>query len=376
METLSGEALENKQFNHRQRLYDDTTTWLAEALNGNLRTSFEFSFDGNELYSQDGGKIRTVFEQSLEDSINLPANLSFEWRRRNHEFEEYQEMVSMMRGNNFNTIVVVSDFPAELNKQSRDIGGYNVTRKQTMLRVITKTEENKLQLTTQSLDGSNRQALEEIYNYFGLCPEQGELLEQRIHANLSSIEQNNLADDLTKIYDHELTKQYGGNFYAGQRESNFIDTYSFIRTQSDLVDHYLHNVQSFGENPDILLGVIAAIEVRFDKLTVDNITKHDFVQTPDCLMIEINNAIAQTYTEQRQYSGCGLSLSSQETVITELSQSGYGNKTNIEQKYSFNKKMHCVVCQSPPKAPNEPKKMCGPCGICKSCDKALSSKIK
>lgn len=40
------------------------------------------------------------------------------------------------------------------------------------------------------------------------------------------------------------------------------------------------------------------------------------------------------------------------------------------EKYSFDKKMFCVVCQAPPKKEDKPKR-CGPCGICKSCDGKL-----
>lgn len=44
--------------------------------------------------------------------------------------------------------------------------------------------------------------------------------------------------------------------------------------------------------------------------------------------------------------------------------------TFSRENYSFNIKMHCVVCQPKPK-PNEPPKMCGPCGICQGCDTKL-----
>jgi hypothetical protein len=39
-----------------------------------------------------------------------------------------------------------------------------------------------------------------------------------------------------------------------------------------------------------------------------------------------------------------------------------------EKKYKFDKKMFCVVCQEPPKKGEEMKE-CGPCGLCRTCDK-------
>lgn len=54
----------------------------------------------------------------------------------------------------------------------------------------------------------------------------------------------------------------------------------------------------------------------------------------------------------------------------------FGSMNSIEFRYSFNRKMHCVLCQRPPKKDKkgrlEPRKMCGPCGLCRDCDKKLS----
>ncbi len=53
-----------------------------------------------------------------------------------------------------------------------------------------------------------------------------------------------------------------------------------------------------------------------------------------------------------------------------LKQSSEEVKSSIfkGEKYSFNKKMYCVVCQPSPKQEEKPK-MCGPCGLCRTCDK-------
>lgn len=81
-------------------------------------------------------------------------------------------------------------------------------------------------------------------------------------------------------------------------------------------------------------------------------------------------------TAGRSYGGCsgaslGADLEANESDDVD-SQDVYGGKAG-ETSYKFDKKMFCVVCQAPPKK-NEDKKMCGPCGICKGCDKKLSKK--
>ena len=56
-----------------------------------------------------------------------------------------------------------------------------------------------------------------------------------------------------------------------------------------------------------------------------------------------------------------------------LSENGYGNKTDEKESYGFDSFQYCVVCQAPPDK-NEKKKMCGPCGLCRTCDKNAGGK--
>jgi len=163
--------------------YEDMATWLAESLDGSMQTSFDFHFDGNEILSDDGRGMRKIFDEAINDADEECATnpaFGFEARRRRIEREEYDQMVDMMKGDAPNTMIVVSDFPPELMKATEDVGGYNAKRKQTMVRIITKKPEGRLNITTQSLDKSDRESLEMIYRSFGLEPQSGELLGQRI----------------------------------------------------------------------------------------------------------------------------------------------------------------------------------------------------
>src|ERR1043165_3869823 len=56
-----------RQFDREKRLYDDTTTTLAEALEGFMRTPFEYRFDGRELYGRDDGPLGPVLVNALID---------------------------------------------------------------------------------------------------------------------------------------------------------------------------------------------------------------------------------------------------------------------------------------------------------------------
>ena len=321
--------VESNQFDYETRRYYDTVTWLAETLNGQMRTPFEYRFDGQELYASDGGALEPVFDDAIRRARYLPA---YEQRRRSIEKEEYKDMISMMRGELPNTMVILSDFPPELMGATKDVGGYNVARKQTMMRVLMRTSDGKLKILSQSLDGSNRRALEAVYEYFGLSAHPGELLGQRIHEELEEHEQEFLIDQLTSIYDRSLRAQYGGEWYAGQLNSRRLNTYEFVCQQKDLIKAYLRETEGFsGGIKDSNLA--AAIEARFSQ----GITplKADFDQFGVVghmmSMTEMNEAGNNARLLGKTYSGCGVTSEAEPGDISasdQLEELGFGNKAN------------------------------------------------
>ncbi len=362
--------LEARDHDELDRLYHDTATWLAEVLPGQMRTAFEYSFDGQELYGRDGGALKPIFDTAIVDAkriANRNPNLSFELRRRYIEKGEYNDMIAMERGELPNTMVVVSDSPQELENATYDIGGYNVSRKQTMLRIITKQTDGTLVMYSQSLDRSDRQSLEAIYNYLGYTPEPGELLGQRMHIDLPEQEQEFLIDWLTGIYDRSMSKQYGGNWYAGRTPAEVRNTYNFVCEQRDLIETFMQLTILHGHNEDLRYGLAAAMVKRFRNNTSFK-QAGSIEYQPALVLNEIGGAGQQARLEGKSFSGCGVTSGPEGAqAASELEDAGYGNKTSEETSYKFDKEMHCVVCQPRPRR-TEPKKMCGPCGICKTCD--------
>lgn len=322
-----------------RRRYNDTVTWLAEVLPGHMRTPFEYRFDGYELYADDGSPLKEIFDDAIQQAVDLPV---YEKRRRQIERSEYEEMIAMMRNNSINTMVVVSDFPPELMEAKEDVGGYNVSRKQTMLRVLTKSPAGTLKMYSQSLDLSNRQALEAVYRHLGYEAESGELLGQRMHLSMDNYEQELLVDELTGVYDRSLEKQLGGRWYAGRKDQPPINTYDFARQQQDLLGAYLASTDNFtGGQADYNLA--AAITARYQNKRynpdtagyhTNNYQTHAIVG--HMLAIEEMKGAG---TSARQtgitFSGCGATIASKEqnesglpNSLEQLDEAGYGNKAN------------------------------------------------
>ena len=140
METLAAPRYTEAAIDHNKQTYEDMTTLLAEAVESPMRTPFEFTFDGSDLFAGDGRPLTPIFDEAITEAEQIAEEcpeLDFEIRRRQHDRDELDDMLAMARGELPNTMVVVSDFPSELMNATKDVGGYNVTRQQTMLRVLT-----------------------------------------------------------------------------------------------------------------------------------------------------------------------------------------------------------------------------------------------
>lgn len=330
---VAAEFRTSLQVDYEARRYNDTATWLAEVLPGQMRTPFEYTFDGYDLYASDGGSMGEIFDDSIARAKNLP---DFELRRRHIEKDEYNDMLAMMREDLPNTMVVVSDFPPELMNIQKDQGGYNAERKQTMLRVLVRTPNDKLQMYSQSLDHSNRTALEAIYNHLGGRAEPGELLGQRMNLELDEFEQQFLVDELVGVYDRSMAAQFGGEWYAGQASGKSINTYDFVCGQKDLLNAHLNGGGSDEYN------LAAAMLARWQSATeapgiIERPYEYDSsfgmgITSQVMAMNEMADAGSTARASGMTFSGCGLTMGSPErsgsimSLFGQLDEAGYGNR--------------------------------------------------
>lgn len=372
----SAEALALRQpsirSNERLEVYDDVVTQFAELVDGSMRTSFELKFSGGELYGHDGRNMDEVTRKSLKEAEAMAAanpNLAWELRRRQHEREEYILAKKMANGGLPNTMIIPSDFPPELMEADADFGGYNVGRKQTMNRVLTLNENGNVQMYVQSLDGSNRQGLEAFYKEFGMQAQPGELLGQRIHANLSQAERKNLIDRLTGIYDREMSAQFGGEWHAGRRPADYRNTYEFVCQQRDLVETCV-DLKLRGQLTDPLMYDFAAtMQERFKNDQGGNVVRlapHQTTTNQANLAQEVALAGQSARSQGKVFSACGDTLNGEgdDSLEAKLGEAGFGNKADTKAWHGGKKHKNkmCNSCK-------EIKAEVGACHICEDCVK-------
>lgn len=331
METLVSPEIQGQR--ERQLRYD-LQTQFAELVDGSMRTDFELYFNGHNLIGEDGRGMDEITSKSLAEAktmVKINPEWHYEVRRRELERQEFEEIVEMAYGIGSNTMVVVSDFPLELRHATEDVGGYNVTRKQTMLRVIHKTADGNINMTSQSLDGSNRQALEAIYARFDLKPEDGELLGQRIYVDLTSHQQVTLSDELRAIYDASMSQQFGGQWYAGRQPIDYRNTYDFVCRQQDLIEECTR-LNSLGQlNREYMYNFAATMQKRFKDGQSGTIEISREQATNVLARLQSEIMVAGAWAEQQGmvFSACGVSMRSggfSGSFKNGLELAGYGNK--------------------------------------------------
>jgi hypothetical protein len=315
---------------------DDAETMCAEVLDGRINTDITLTFDGQELYdnSDPPRAMGKIFGDAITDAERLMASSPklgrIELPRRLIEKEEYQEMIDMMLGKLPNTMIVESDQPHALKDETENIGGYNVHRRQTFQRIITRESPNTIRIRSGSLDRSDRDGLEAIYHHLDTDPQKGELLGQRIHRNLNADEQDVLQEELTGVYDATLSSKYNVKFVAGRSDLERANTYDFVRKQGDLIDAFTRASSQIDLNEsqkeNLLYQLSAAMTARWEG-------KADTKYAQDPLL-EMHYAAEEARAGNRSFSGCGLTLNSDSE--NNLSDAGYGNK--IEE-------MHCPFCR-------------------------------
>jgi hypothetical protein len=335
----------------RQLRYD-LETQFAELVNGNMRTDFELRFNGHDLVGEDGRGMEEITATACRDANELAKkdpNLWFEIRRRSLERDELFELIEMAQGKRPNTMVVVSDFPTELMQAKEDVGGYNVSRKQTMLRVLVRKPDGNVHMYSQSLDGSNRQALEAIYARFGIQPEPGELLGQRINVDIPWSEQSVLVDELMGVYDRSLSDQFGGDWHGGRRPADYRNTYEFVCGQQDLIAECIRLNKHGWLNDEVMYKMAATMQKRFETYAEELgiVSPIMMNSNPRLLYQEIELAAAQARAAGMAFSACGATLRADGpdgSTENSLEQAGYGNKSEDGDCEFMSKE--CPLCHA------------------------------
>lgn len=387
----------------RQQVANEELTFVAEAMNAPLKTTFTLEMTEKGLVNEQGKLFRRTLENGRRAAANRAQqkpNFECVARRAVYEKHEGDLVEAMMTSDEgHNTIVSVSPFAEEAYRKFGAEGvkemGFRPDRFVAFIRIYNKKSPTELEVISVSVDNSDLDAFRGLLAQNGLQVEadatSDDFLKYRLQLDLSRHEQLQLPTKLVRTYDGWMEKMHGTKTKAGRSVENEIEAWEFINSQPDLVEHYLDRLEALARiYPDdvaskrkLAVGFWSALNQRLKRsqpgqLYEAHIPERDINQLM-ALDAEIHRGFRYAVEYRLQMVGCGglieaiggdkdLLEGSAEDAISKV----FDNK---EASYKFDKMMHCLVCQAPPKEGDQ-KKACGPCGICRPCDTKLKVKAK
>ena len=223
-------------------------------------------------------------------------------------------------------------------------------------------EDGSVVLESQTVDRSDEEAFEYVMKTVEYDPEIS-------------------LDAMTANFDFALMNKHGGYFFAGRRDSEQAENaWLTIQTHRDLIEHHLSELERIAslDIPEDELEYItkqhtyrvwATFKKRIDGQSNFAISDSSIANDPGSSKETLYQEMQQAYDEfalkGEAMIGCGGAIEASKTA-KDMFDSIFGNK--LPNKYDFNRKMFCNVCQAPPDK-GELKKECGPCGLCRDCDK-------
>lgn len=281
LERIRGIA--SREYEHdsleRERLKTDQVTEASERLNGAMENVFEYAYHDGDFHFQ-GEALRPIFIrgiQNTEEIVKSKPQFAVELIRRHLELKQLDEQIELIKNIDWQdplVLVHISPTPDAVLDDGVDLNAYDTDRKKIMVRITEPTIDG-VRVTSLSLDGGDRVALQAVGDFFGVeIPSDAsseDILGMHFLAEKSQFGGERPAKVLRERYDKAMKFQYGGEWYAGRQDSNVTSTIDQILAYPKLVDDHVNEVwglkKRFGKNfrftkeyEDSTYNFLAAIE--------------------------------------------------------------------------------------------------------------------
>ena len=373
----------------REQVINEELSLICEGIDRSSRSSFVLKrLEGQLVYFNDG--TWRPYQLLLEDGLAVAkAEKEIDPRKkilvdlRNQDKYYGQKMAWLSPGESMTWYSAYPENEAKLYGDDFMISlGFKPHRRMGFLYQASCQEDGSILLQSQTVDNCEAGAFQAIDKAKEFDPD----------LNLQA---------MMAVYDGYLHKKYSEYFFAGRTEQdNFNNIWDIIKSNEKLISFHIYKLENYARTnlaTDLLEQAVkehvASVWKMFKdhidqtiklaqppKLDKNRVISLQPLQMEEILMYQqqANQSLESLKKTGQLIIVCGGSLvieGSGDTImdseIADIFSSIFGLPK--EEKYSFNKHMYCVVCQSPPK-PKEAKKMCGPCGLCRDCDKQFKSK--
>ncbi len=368
----------------REQVGNEFLSQICEAVDRSSKTDFVLRNDADGLkYFKNGewtsyaSMLDTGLEVAeLEAAVDPRREFLVEWAKKNKE--QGDRMAALQPGEQFTWD---SRYPEEIEKKYGPAFlqkcGLQPARKMGFLYRAKALDNGYILLESQTVDRSDDAAFDAAQKAAEANP--GISLEQQVD-----------------VYDGVLEQKQGGRFRAGRRDIERRDNaWDKIREHQDLIDYgleeferlarsSLQGIQLENRTKEHVYGVWALFSKRLngEMQSINSFNKGETMaeSARQQIRTQVNHAFDEFAKAGRPMVGCGGDITISEGKKDIFAMSGEDIFTSIfgtSENYDFDVDQFCVVCQAPPtqdEVLNNKTKKCGPCGICRPCDRKLRLK--
>lgn len=262
-----------------ERLKTDQVTEASERLNGAMENVFEYELRNDDFYFQDQA-LKPIFIRGIkntEEIVKHQPQFGVELLRRHIELQQLMEQIEIRRNVDWSNplvLVHISPIPDAVLHDDIDLNAYDKQRKKVMIRITEPTIDG-VKVTSMSLDGNDRVALQAVGDFFGVNiaddASSEDILAKHFLAEKSQFNGERPAKIIRERYDEAMRLQYGGEWYAGRRESKVLDTKQQIERYPSIIEQHVDEIwqlkKRLGSNfrfsqeyQDLTYNFLAAIE--------------------------------------------------------------------------------------------------------------------
>lgn len=342
----------------RQRLTTDQVTEASERLNGAMENVFDYTYQGGDFYFQ-GQSIREVLEIGLRNAQELVKSkpqFSVELLRRCIELQQYNEQIALVQNVDWENplvLVHISPTPDAVLNEGVDLNAYDVKRKKIMVR-ITEPMLDGVRVTSLSLDAGDRVALQAVADIFGVdIPDDAsseDILAMHFLAEKSQFGGERPAKVLRERYDAAMTMQYGGQWYAGRRDTSVFTTMQKIMRYPTLVEQHVDEVMALKRR----FGKDFRFTPEYEKATYNFLAAIEVSDKQGYVVANMGDAGTAAAAAGVEFAKPDCPTGSAATAEQVLGQQGIG-----ERQWHHGT---CQACQEDT--------MVGECNVCASCEAA------
>jgi hypothetical protein len=360
-ERLHGDSKREREFNalERERLKTDQITEASERLNGAMENVFEYSYANGDLNFQ-GQPLRPIFDNGIrvaEELARMRPQFMVELQRRYIERQQLDEQIELLRNVDWQdplVLVHISPTPDAVLKDDVDLNAYDKERKKIMIRITEPTVDGA-KVTSMSLDGNDRVALQAVGDFFGVdIPDTAsseDILGMHFLAEKSQFADDRPAKVLRKRYDMAMQMQYGGEWYAGRRDSNVLNTMQKITAYPELVEKHVEEIWEIKQR----LGEGFRFTKEYETATYNFLAAIEQSTTTGVAVSDMSSAGEAARASGMEFSKSDCPTGVLQTAEQALSQQGIGEIRH----------WHYGTCQACLE-----QTMVGECDVCMSCEAA------